>query len=57
MIGINSDLTSAAKEVIKLAHQKKSGWIVFVYWALLALFQLNEPPKEKELSSDIYVMF
>ena len=57
MFGIYSMLTSASGEVKELAHQKRSGWIVFVYWVLLALFQFNEPPQEKELSSDLYVMF
>ena len=57
MIGIYSVLTSALEEVKELARQRRSRWIIFVYWVLLALFQFNEPPKEKELSSDLYVMF
>jgi len=57
MIGIYSVLTSALEEVKELARQRRSRWIIFVYWVLLVLFQFNEPPKEKEVSSDLYVMF
>jgi len=57
MFGIYSVLTSALEEVKTLARERRSGWIVFVYWVLLVLFQFSEPPKEKELSSDLYVMF
>lgn len=57
MFGIYSVLISALDEVKELARQRKSGWIVFVYWVLLALFQFSEHPQEKELSSDLYVMF
>jgi len=57
MLGIKRALISALAEVKELANRRRSDWIIFVYWVLLVLFHFSKSPKEKELSTDLYVMF
>jgi hypothetical protein len=50
--------SSSRDEWVALVAERRSGkWALLVYDILLSLRFLARPPKEKELSADLYVMF
>lgn len=48
---------SARDDLAELARNKGNGWMVLLYDMLTKLRFLAEPPKERELRHDLYVMF
>ena len=48
---------SARDDLVALTRDKGNGWIVVLYDLLMKLSFLAEPPKERELRHDLYVMF
>lgn len=56
---LNSYLTMASSRDDLVAHVREGGdkRVLFCYDTLLKLHSLAAPPKEKDLRSDLYVMF
>jgi hypothetical protein len=54
---IYAKLSSSLGDLVELARQDGDYWMPLFNDVLLALRCLAEPPKEKELSTDLYVMF
>ena len=50
-------LLSLKDDVKAVAGQGGKMWMYALYFLLMVLFELVEQPKEKELRSDIYVLF
>jgi hypothetical protein len=48
---------SARGDLAALARRKNDGWMLFLFELLVILRCLADPPKEKELRADLYVMF
>ncbi len=53
----NETKYSARSDVKKLAGQKNRVGVMTIYSLIMGLFYLTKPPKEKDLRSDLYVMF
>ena len=48
---------STGKEVSLWARQSGESWLLLLYGLLTSLRFLTEPPNEKSLRTDLYVMF
>ena len=54
---LTADTDSARRDLAALARRKDDGCMLFLYELLVILRCLADPPKEKELRADLYVMF
>ncbi|HKM76063.1 MAG TPA: hypothetical protein VJZ32_06570 [Candidatus Bathyarchaeia archaeon] len=50
-------MSSDRADLEKHAHNTRERWTLFIYDELVPLKFLAHPPKQKELRSDLYVMF
>jgi hypothetical protein len=48
---------SIRNELAAIEHEKGDRWTMLLYDVLVAIGFLAKPPKEKEISADLYVMF
>jgi hypothetical protein len=53
----SAETNSTRDDLAALARRQGDGWMLLLYYLLTKLRFLAEPPKERELRHDLYVMF